>query len=50
MAKRGSLSGCNIDADTSLYSAKTKEIANSREEIHQQAKEGQGNWKNARKL
>jgi hypothetical protein len=29
---------------------KAKETSNSREKIHQQAKEGQGNWKNARKL
>jgi hypothetical protein len=36
-AKRGSLSGCKVDADNSVYSAKTKETENSRQGIHQQA-------------
>jgi hypothetical protein len=36
-AKRGSLSGCKVNADNSVYSAKTKKIENSRLRIHQQA-------------
>jgi hypothetical protein len=31
------LSGCKVDADNSVYSAKTKETENSRQGIHQQA-------------
>jgi hypothetical protein len=34
---RGSLSGCKVDADTPVYSAKTKETKNNRKGIHQQA-------------
>jgi hypothetical protein len=49
-AKGGSLSGCNDDADTSLYSAKPRKHQIAKKKNINKQEEGQGKQKNARKL